>query len=229
PMRQAPLRTTPSALPAGTGCCTHYAPSSCPPAPRSTLTFPVRQEGYPRSGVLYRPFRAPRPDREPNHRGRCNRLCPDRDVAFRPDLVSSRQPTESGLIEAAQRGDKDAFATLVAPHAAVAFRAAYLITGSAADAQDAAQEGLVKAWLALGRFRSGAPFRPWLLQIVVNEARNRRRTLGRQERLSLTLAQAPEQTAPAAAGGAPARRGRDSARGRPGRDRCALLRGIVGG
>jgi RNA polymerase sigma-70 factor (ECF subfamily) len=91
-------------------------------------------------------------------------------------VVSSRQPTESGLVEAAQSGDKDAFATLVAPHAPVAFRAAYLITGSAADAQDAAQEGLVKAWLALDRFRPGAPFRPWLLQIVINEARNRRRS-----------------------------------------------------
>jgi RNA polymerase sigma-70 factor (ECF subfamily) len=115
-------------------------------------------------------------------------------------LVSSRQSTESGLIEAAQRGDKDAFAALVAPHAAVAFRAAYLITGSAADAQDATQEGLVKAWLALGRFRASAPFRPWLLQIVVNEARNRRRALGRQERLSLRLAQAPKETAPGAEG-----------------------------
>jgi RNA polymerase sigma-70 factor (ECF subfamily) len=115
-------------------------------------------------------------------------------------VVSSRQPTESGLVEAAQSGDKDAFATLVAPHAPVAFRAAYLITGSAADAQDAAQEGLVKAWLALHRFRPGAPFRPWLLQIVVNEARNRRRSAGRQERLALRLAQAPEETVAGAEG-----------------------------
>jgi RNA polymerase sigma-70 factor, ECF subfamily len=132
---------------------------------------------------------------EPNRRERCNRLCPARDVALRPDLVSSRPPTESGLITAAQRGDKDAFAALVAPHAAVAFRAAYLVTGSAADAQDAAQEGLVKAWLALDRFRSGAPFRPWLVQIVVNEARNRRRATGRQARLALRLTQAAEETA----------------------------------
>ena len=125
-------------------------------------------------------------------------------------MVSSRQPTESGLVEAAQSGDKDAFATLVAPHAPVAFRAAYLITGSAADAQDAAQEGLVKAWLALDRFRPGAPFRPWLLQIVINEARNRRRSAGRQERLALRLARAPEETAPGAEGIALAdeRRGR---------------------
>jgi RNA polymerase sigma-70 factor (ECF subfamily) len=84
----------------------------------------------------------------------------------------------------------------VAPHAPVAFRAAYLITGSAADAQDAAQEGLVKAWLALDRFRPGAPFRPWLLQIVINEARNRRRSAGRQERLAVRLASAPEETVP---------------------------------
>jgi RNA polymerase sigma factor (sigma-70 family) len=95
-------------------------------------------------------------------------------------------------------GDKEAFATLVAPHAAVAFRAAYLTTGSAADAQDAAQEGLVKAWLALERFRLGAPFRPWLLQIVINEAHNRRRKAGRQERLALRLAQAPAETVPGA-------------------------------
>ncbi len=115
-------------------------------------------------------------------------------------MVSSRQPTESGLVEAAQSGDKDAFAALVAPHAPVAFRAAYLITGSAADAQDAAQEGLVKAWLALDRFRPGAPFRPWLLQIVINEARNRRRSAGRQERLSMRLARAPEETVPGAEG-----------------------------
>lgn len=115
-------------------------------------------------------------------------------------MVSSRQPTESGLVEAAQSGDKDAFATLVAPHAPVAFRAAYLITGSAADAQDAAQEGLVKAWLALDRFRRGAPFRPWLLQIVINEARNRRRSAGRQERLALRVGRAPEETVPGAEG-----------------------------
>ena len=115
-------------------------------------------------------------------------------------MVSSRQPTESGLVEAAQSGDKEAFAALVAPHAPVAFRAAYLITGSAADAQDAAQEGLVKAWLALDRFRPGAPFRPWLLQIVINEARNRRRSAGRQERLALRLARAPEETVPASRG-----------------------------
>jgi RNA polymerase sigma factor (sigma-70 family) len=73
----------------------------------------------------------------------------------------------------------------VREHQDIAFRAAYLVTGSAAEAEDAAQDGFVKAWQALGRFRRGAPFRPWLLAIVVNEARNRRRHAGRQAALAL--------------------------------------------
>ncbi|MEA2492912.1 MAG: hypothetical protein QOJ29_823 [Thermoleophilaceae bacterium] len=79
-------------------------------------------------------------------------------------------------------------------HQDVAFRAAYLVTGSAAEAEDAAQEGFVKAWQALPRFRQGEPFRPWLLAIVTNEARNRRRHAGRQAALALrALDPEPEQ------------------------------------
>ncbi len=65
-------------------------------------------------------------------------------------------------------------------HEGAAFRVAYLLLGSASDAEDAAQEGFVRAYLALARFRAGEPFRPWLLQVVGNEARNRRRALGRR-------------------------------------------------
>ena len=67
----------------------------------------------------------------------------------------------------------------------IAFRTAYLLSGSAADAEEAAQTGFVKAWRALPRFRRGAPFRPWLLRIVANEAHNRRRSTSRQEALRL--------------------------------------------
>jgi RNA polymerase sigma-70 factor (ECF subfamily) len=79
----------------------------------------------------------------------------------------------------------------VREHQEVAFRAAYLVTGSAAEAEDAAQEGFVKAWLALPRFREGSPFRPWLLAIVTNEARNRRRQAGRQAALALRALDPP--------------------------------------
>lgn len=79
------------------------------------------------------------------------------------------------------------FEELVRPHLEIAFRVAYLITHNAADAEDATQDALFKAWRAFGRFRPGAPMRPWLLQIVANEARNRRRSTGRRERLALVV------------------------------------------
>ena len=60
----------------------------------------------------------------------------------------------------ARRGDARAYESLVEEHQAIAFRTAYLITGSAAEAEEAAQEAFVRAWLALRRFRrepSSAP------------------------------------------------------------------------
>lgn len=85
----------------------------------------------------------------------------------------------------ARRGNPEAYAELVRRYQQLAFRTAYLITGDAAEAEDAAQEAFVKAYLALGRFRTGAPFRPWLLTIVANEARNRRKAAGRRVNLAL--------------------------------------------
>ena len=85
------------------------------------------------------------------------------------------------LVEQAKRGDAASYEELVRRHQQTAFRTAYLITRSAPDAEESAQDGFVKAYRALGRFRTGSPFRPWLLQIVANEARNRRRSAGRRE------------------------------------------------
>ena len=70
----------------------------------------------------------------------------------------------------------------------VAFRTAYLITGDASEAEDATQEAFVKAYRSLARFRPGAPFRPWLLSIVANEAKNRSKAAGRRARLVLRAA-----------------------------------------
>jgi RNA polymerase sigma-70 factor (ECF subfamily) len=102
--------------------------------------------------------------------------------------VVSRPRDESELVERARRGDEDAYEELVRAHQGIAFRTAYLVAGNAAEAEEAAQEGFVKAYRALGRFRPGAPFRPWLLQIVANEARNRRRSEGRRAVLALRAA-----------------------------------------
>jgi RNA polymerase sigma-70 factor (ECF subfamily) len=99
--------------------------------------------------------------------------------------VEDRPPSDAALAERARTGDERAFEELVHLYQGVAFRTAYLLTGSAADAEDAAQAGFVKAWSALSRFRRGAEFRPWLLRIVANEAHNRRRSTKRRESLRL--------------------------------------------
>jgi RNA polymerase sigma factor (sigma-70 family) len=102
--------------------------------------------------------------------------------------VVGRPLDENDLIRRAKRGDKHAYEELVYAYQGIAFRTAYVLAGNAADAEEAAQDGFVKAWRALGRFRDGAPFRPWLLQIVANEARNRRRSAGRRAHLALRAA-----------------------------------------
>jgi len=102
--------------------------------------------------------------------------------------VVGRPLDETELVERARRGDDRAYQVLVERYQSIAFRTAYLVTRSAEEAEDAAQDGFVKAYYALGRFRRGAPFRPWLLRIVTNEARNRRRSAGRRDRLALRVA-----------------------------------------
>lgn len=105
---------------------------------------------------------------------------------------------ESELIRRARGGDTDAYSALVRTHQAVAFRAAYLITRSAEDAEEATQDGFVKAWRSLDRFRDDAPFRPWLMKIVTNEAlnkvRSRKRRLARELMVPLELAAPPAES-----------------------------------
>lgn len=90
-----------------------------------------------------------------------------------------------------------AYEELVRQHQAVAIRTAHLFAPDG-DAEDAVQEAFVKAHAALGRFRSGSPFRPWILRIVANEARNRRRSAGRRAGLALRSAEdrRPDDAAP---------------------------------
>jgi RNA polymerase sigma-70 factor (ECF subfamily) len=91
---------------------------------------------------------------------------------------------DTDLVAEATAGDLAAFDLLVARHQDVAMRVATLTAGPG-HAPDAVQEAFVKAWRALPRFRPGAPFRPWLLKIVANEARNAARAAGRREALAV--------------------------------------------
>ena len=93
-----------------------------------------------------------------------------------------------GAVEDRPPQDQE-FQRLFEGHQTIAFRTAWLITGSAAEAEDAVQTALIKAYRNFDRFDSDRPFRPWLLAIVANEARNRRVAESRRERLRLRAAE----------------------------------------
>jgi RNA polymerase sigma factor (sigma-70 family) len=133
--------------------------------------------------------------------------------------VEDRPPDEAEIVQRAQRGDVHAYEELVQRYTQMAFRSAYLVTGSAAEAEDAAQDAFVKAYQALPRFRTGSSFRPWLLRIVGNEARNRRRAAGRRATLELRLAEGLRRS-----GGAPS----PEAEAEAAEERQALLSALNG-
>lgn len=103
--------------------------------------------------------------------------------------MEGRPLEETELIDRARRGDVSAYEELVHRYRDLVLRTAAFVAGGAGEAEDVSQEAFVKAYTALGRFRSGAPFRPWLLRIVANEARNRRRSAGRREGLAMRAAE----------------------------------------
>lgn len=82
---------------------------------------------------------------------------------------------EAAIAARAAGGDADAFGVLIEAHAPMARRVAFTILQDQEDADDAAQEGFLSAWQAIGRYDQRRAFRPWLMQIVVNAARDLRR------------------------------------------------------
>jgi RNA polymerase sigma-70 factor (ECF subfamily) len=103
------------------------------------------------------------------------------------------------LIELARAGDVEAYGALVRRYQHDARRTAAAI-GDLDDADDAAQDAFVRAFGSLHRFRPDAPFRPWLLTIVANVARNQRRSSTRRTRAATRLGEdrAGDDAAPSA-------------------------------
>jgi RNA polymerase sigma-70 factor (ECF subfamily) len=82
---------------------------------------------------------------------------------------------EPALIERIRRGERALFHELIRPYERGVYLAAYSILRNEADAEEVAQESILKAFLHLGQLREEEKFKSWLLLIVVNEARMRRR------------------------------------------------------
>ena len=81
-----------------------------------------------------------------------------------------RIPVET--IRLAQRGDREAFETLLVPELDRLTRLAAAILGNEADARDVVQETLVIAWRRSGNLREPGKFRAWLTRILINESRH---------------------------------------------------------
>jgi RNA polymerase sigma-70 factor (ECF subfamily) len=94
--------------------------------------------------------------------------------------------TDAELAARAAEGDGDAFGQLIERYAPAARRVARALLGNDHDADDAGQDGFLAAWRAIGRFDTARPFRPWLMRIVLNAARDlgRRRVVRNTEQLS---------------------------------------------
>jgi RNA polymerase sigma-70 factor (ECF subfamily) len=90
------------------------------------------------------------------------------------------EATDNELVERVRGGDDDSFRHLVDRHSRALYRAAYRITGNAADADDVVQETFLRAYRALERFDARASFTTWVHRIAINcsldliDARKRR-------------------------------------------------------
>lgn len=89
--------------------------------------------------------------------------------------VADEGGEERELIRRVQNGERDKFYELIKPYERRVYTAAYAILRNPADAEEVAQEAILKAYANLRQFRAESRFSTWLIQIAVNEARMRRR------------------------------------------------------
>jgi RNA polymerase sigma-70 factor (ECF subfamily) len=75
---------------------------------------------------------------------------------------------ETELIQAAQRGDRDAFDELVRMTYVDLYTLAVRLTGNEEDARDVVQDAYLRAWKGIGKFRGDAALSTWLYRITAN-------------------------------------------------------------
>lgn len=89
--------------------------------------------------------------------------------------------TETALLDLARSGDEDAFRELVEAHRGELRSYCYQMLGSAADAEDAVQEALLRAWRGLAKFEGRGSVRAWLYSIATNTTLDIARHRSRRE------------------------------------------------
>jgi RNA polymerase sigma-70 factor, ECF subfamily len=99
---------------------------------------------------------------------------------------SSAQAVEGALIDRILSGHKELFMDLIRPHQRTVYATVFSLLANKEDAEDVAQDALLKALARLNQFRKESSFGTWLIQIAINEARMRNRKQWRIPILSLT-------------------------------------------
>ena len=82
--------------------------------------------------------------------------------------AAAEGPDDLQLVARSQAGDTAAFNELVTRYRSRAFSMIYQMTRNEQDAWDLAQDGFVKAWKSIGRFRGQSSFYTWLYRILMN-------------------------------------------------------------
>jgi RNA polymerase sigma-70 factor (ECF subfamily) len=95
------------------------------------------------------------------------------------NATGTADPTDLLLVRRAQAGDAEAFGELVERNRRAVYRAALAAVGSAAEADDVAQDAFVAAFRKLGSFRGESSFKTWLLTITWRRAIDRRQSVAR--------------------------------------------------
>ncbi|MFC1866148.1 RNA polymerase sigma factor, partial [Chloroflexota bacterium] len=85
--------------------------------------------------------------------------------------MNESRHSEEELIRLSQQGDETAFRFLVEKYKSALFGTAYLILQNYQVTEEAVQETILKMWGHLPSLRDNNKLKPWLIRIVVNEAR----------------------------------------------------------
>jgi len=97
------------------------------------------------------------------------------------DLAAASAAREAALIARILAGERELFHDLIRPYERGLYLAAYSVVQNQSDAEDVAQDAVIKAYQALKSFRGDAKFSTWLMAITLNEARSRwRKNSGEQ-------------------------------------------------
>src|SRR5262249_46908951 len=98
-------------------------------------------------------------------------MCKRRSAVSAGSAKSYVDANEAELIRRVNSGDKEAFYDLVRPYERALFTSTMSILNNQADAEEAAQEAVLKAFGNISKVRAESEFNTWLIKIAINEAR----------------------------------------------------------